>query len=723
MSFPPLASPRRCSRAMACCFALAWFLPASAAFAAEPATNAPEAAPGPPAWADFVETKFPFFSSVLDARKLGDGLPADNLTPRGIILNLGNDCWACFDIDLLRMSAVWTGQGVSAVSMSEVSYHSAGVKAIEGQANLTQLIGTPWLANGIYPGWQASEQFSLTDPREPGPDPREAGRGPLSPSAGRFKAVRLIQSGVSLEYEVADTRVVEWVEARLHEGQRVVQRRFRLEKVPHPLWLILGRRPATLARNLRLDFTATQTRSGPAAEYLDEPDGLLLVCVHRSAKPIEFQVALGLTNAVKCWARPPGAAAPAPARWPQTVRTRGLMSATKEAYVLDDIALPLENPWQRNVRLADIAFFHDGRAAAVTFDGDVWMISGLDGDLRHVVWRRFASGLHEPLSLCVRGEELFVFDRNGIWRLRDTDGNGEADVHELFSNAFAQTAETREYAQGMKVAPDGSFIIAKGGIQMTTLGKQNGSVLRVSPDGKSSTVLGWGLRSPFLGVHPKTGLVTASDQQGHYVPSTPLHIIAEQRVDPPGIQPARNLPRLAQLPRTPLAGRRPEPDAEPAVRPAQWRGEPDRRSALRDRVPDFRDDGQSHQRPCAPALHRGAQHVAARSRSDGQRRPGPLWREVGPQASRRPGQFLRREMELRAHRQLRFAPLQIGWQQGPGLNAAQQRLSFQGRQERFHRPPGHEAGHADASGLGAGDAGRHDFRAERLLHSLRIDPL
>src|SRR6266571_242483 len=529
MNFRSLASLRHCSGAMVCCVALAWFLPAIAAFAAELAGNAPEAAPGQAKWADFVETNFPFFSSVLDARKLGDGLPADNLTPRGIVLNLGNDCWACFDIDLLRMSAIWTGQGVSAVSMSEVSYHSAGVKAIEGQANLTQLIGTPWLANGIYPGWQASEQFSLTDPREPGPDPREAGRGPLSPSAGRFKAVRLIQSGVSLEYEVADTRVVEWVEARLHEGQRVVQRRFRLEKVPHPLWLILGRRPATLARNLRLDFTATQTRSGPAAEYLDGPDGLLLVCVHRSAKPIEFQVALGLTNAVKCWAKPPATVAPAPARWTQTVRTRGVISDAKEAYVLDDIALPLENPWQRNVRLADIAFFHDGRAAAVTFDGDVWMISGLGRELREVVWRRFASGLHEPLSLCVRGEELFVFDRNGIWRLRDTDGNGEADVHELFSNAFAQTAETREFATGIRLAPDGSFIIAKGGQQSSTTGKHNGTVLRVSPDGREATVLGWGLRMPFIGVHPKTGLVTASDQQGNYVPATPLHIIRDHQ--------------------------------------------------------------------------------------------------------------------------------------------------------------------------------------------------
>jgi cytochrome c2 len=214
-------------------------------------------------------------------------------------------------------------------------------------------------------------------------------------------------------------------------------------------------------------------------------------------------------------------------RWPQTLITHATLSSAKDAYVVDNIALPLDNPWKRNVRLADLAFFPDGRAAAVTFDGDVWMISGLRGELKEVLWRRFASGLHEPLGICVRGEDLFVFDRNGIWRLRDTDGNGEADVHELFANNFTQTAETREYAHAIKVAPDGSFIIAKAGIQFTTLGKHNGTVLRISPDGKSTTVLAHGLRSPYIGVHPKTGLVTASDQQGYYVPATPLHIIRD----------------------------------------------------------------------------------------------------------------------------------------------------------------------------------------------------
>ncbi|HEV8542474.1 MAG TPA: DUF6797 domain-containing protein, partial [Verrucomicrobiae bacterium] len=111
-------------------------------------------------WADFVEPDFPFFSSTLDARKLGDGLPDDNLTPRGLILNSGNGGWACFDIDLLRFSVLWTGHAVSTMSMAQISYHSPGTKSKEGQNDLPKIIGEPLLANGIYPGWRVGEDFS-----------------------------------------------------------------------------------------------------------------------------------------------------------------------------------------------------------------------------------------------------------------------------------------------------------------------------------------------------------------------------------------------------------------------------------------------------------------------------------------------------------------------------------------------------------------------------------
>ena len=71
----------------------------------------------------------------------------------------------------------------------------------------------------------------------------------------------------------------------------------------------------------------------------------------------------------------------------------------------------------------------------------------------------------------------------------------------------------------------GEFIIAKGGQQATTLGKHNGSVLRVSADGRRATMLGYGFRQPNIGVNVRTGLVTSSDQQGQYIPTTPLHIV------------------------------------------------------------------------------------------------------------------------------------------------------------------------------------------------------
>ena len=504
----------------------------------EPATAADDRGPRAvvPAWDGFVETNFPFFSSVLDARELGAGWPNDNLTPRGIILNLGHDCWACFDTDLLRVSAVWSGSrdGVAPVAMSQGSYHTAGVKAPPGQEALPQIVGTPWLANGIYPGWQASAGWTLDDPREPTADAREVGRGPIAPDLGRFQAVRLTPAGARLEYEVAGIPVHEWIEVRMVGGRAVVQRGFELERRSKPLWLVLGRRPANSTGKLDVALThwsawSETSAPGEGEELIEAADGLRLVHIPPSDRTVRFSIAMSLDGKARAWNAPRDESKAPVARWPETLTTRAELSATKGAYVVDNFPLPLVNPWRRNIRLADIAFFKDGRAVAVTFDGDVWSLSGLNNELREVRWRRFASGLHEPLNIVVRDEEIFVLDRNGIWRLRDTDGNGEADVHELFSNAFAQTAETREFVTGMKLAPDGAFIISKGGQQSSTIGRHNGMVLRVSPDGRSAAVLGWGLRMPFIGVHPRTGLVTESDQQGHYIPSTPLHIIESNR--------------------------------------------------------------------------------------------------------------------------------------------------------------------------------------------------
>lgn len=475
----------------------------------------------PQPWGPWVEADFPFFSSVLDARREGSG--RNNLTPRGLIIRLPHDMWACFDTDLLRVSAVWRGKGVSDKALAPGSYHDPGRKTLGGQFPAPQPEGKLWLGHAILPGWQLGKSLDLTDPRPPAPSPEEVGRGPLPEALGRFQSVELVGRDVVLTYRVADATVRELWKSSERDGHVVVERHLSVSPHAKDLLLVVGTRRQGPSQELETGVTV----AGPA-ELLDHEDFFV---VKVPANPAAAALCVALCDerpapAVAAIAIPSG---PTAARWPAAVTTQVVLSPSREAYVVDHVGLPVDNPWKRAVRAGDIQFRKDGTGVLVTLDGDVWLARGLKVGSAEVSWRRFASGLHEPMTCALRDDEIFVFDRNGIWRLRDTDDDGEADVHELFSNAFAQTADMREFPSTLRLGPRGEFVIAKGGQEATTIGKHNGSVLRISADGATATRLGYGLRQPNLSVHPRTGLVISSDQQGHYVPSTPLHIIQDDQ--------------------------------------------------------------------------------------------------------------------------------------------------------------------------------------------------
>jgi mono/diheme cytochrome c family protein len=471
----------------------------------------------PQPWGEWVEADFPFFSSVLDARRDGEG--KENLTPRGLIIKLPYDTWACFDTDLLRVSAVWRGKGVSDKALAPGSYHDPSRKTLGGQFPAPQPEGKLWLGHAIIPGWQTGAKVDPTDPRTPAPSPQEVGRGPLPETLGRFESVELVGRDVILTYRVADATVRELWKATERDGHVVIERHLAVSAHAKDLLLIVGTRRHGPSQELETGVTVT----GPAE--LASDDDFFVVKVTANTTPAALCVALcdeHAAPAVTAQAIPTG---PTARRWQAEVKTQVSVTDSTEAYAIDHVGLPVDNPWKRAVRTGDIQFHKDGTAVVVTLDGDVWLARGLKVGSTDVTWRRFASGLHEPMTCAVRDEEIFVFDRNGVWRLRDTNGDGEADVHDLFSNAFAQTADMREFPSTLRLGPKGEFVIAKGGQEATTIGKHNGSVLRLSADGRTATRLGYGLRQPNLSVHPRTGLVISSDQQGHYIPSTPLHII------------------------------------------------------------------------------------------------------------------------------------------------------------------------------------------------------
>ncbi|MEC8941611.1 MAG: DUF6797 domain-containing protein, partial [Verrucomicrobiota bacterium] len=173
----------------------------------------------PSPFGSYGENGLPFFGQTLDARHLGDPWPTDNLTPRGIILNLGHGIHACFDPDLLRIALIWQehapGDYLTMSGMAPGSYRQPHRKAAAGQAALPRPVGTPLFATGMHPGILAGSPPALKDPRSPSIDGEEKGLGPLPPHIGLWIGLGMDRRGPVLAYEIQGVPIEEQWEISL----------------------------------------------------------------------------------------------------------------------------------------------------------------------------------------------------------------------------------------------------------------------------------------------------------------------------------------------------------------------------------------------------------------------------------------------------------------------------------------------------------------------------
>jgi hypothetical protein len=527
----------------------------------------------PPPFADFVEPGFPFIVSTVDAGKLGSPFPERNLAVRCVILMLGNESYACFDTDLLRMAIAWRGDFVSLTTMAQISYQQPGNK----NNAIPRVLGRPIVATGIYPGWTSTEP-DFHDPRPAGPNPLAMGRGPISANHGRWNGLYVAGKEAVLSYTIAGTDIREQVGSVAANGQVGITRTFQTSAVRTPLALVVGEvssgGSAELSANTAVVLHGSARDTATVVGMVDAPAGTRLqvdsnryvtlripagtpasrfrIVVWRGLAANRDVMRAMLAESVRMAEFERGGAA----HWTGTVKTRGQPAPDTAAYVVDRITLPLPNSWRRNVRVADVDFFRDGRAAVVTFEGDVWIVSGIDRGLESLEWKRFASGLYEPLNIQIVRDTIYVHDRQGIVRLLDLNGDGEADLYENFSNLSQQSGESREFPLGMGAKPGGGFYLAIGSaldlgpktspaiMQGFRAGSsQSGTIQEVSADGRSIRTYAYGLREPIIGVDPRTGRIAGSDQQGNFVPSTPIFLFRDggyygvpasaHRADPP----------------------------------------------------------------------------------------------------------------------------------------------------------------------------------------------
>ncbi len=461
----------------------------------------------------------------------------DQITAKGVAIKAGSaelPATVLFDTELLRWSAAWTGGFIT---------FPRARGGVEGQIVPA---GEVVLSTEYAPGWSVSGT--------PGEDPRENHRGHLPAEVAKWRGLYLHQGRTIFSYTVGKTEVLEMPSYQIRDGYPAFVRTVTVGPSQTSLTMLVCDAPAEAApaaapnaaepaaaappdtaqatrpprHNIRLhgpDAGKGKLRSAGARTVLEIP---------ARPAPATIEIVFAALSPVPRSVKPDDSAIPdlrtmtkgGPPRWTEILETKGTLGTAEDAYVSDEIALPEENPYGSWFRPSGHDFLPDGSAVLASLSGDVWLVSGLDEKLERVRWKRFATGLFQPLGVRVVGTEIFVLGRDQLTRLRDLNRDGEADFYECFNNDCVVTENYHEFALDLQTDAAGNFLFAKGSPwQPNVVTPHQGCLLRISKDGSKLDVVATGLRAPNgVGVGPK-GEITVSDNQGHWMPANRLNLI------------------------------------------------------------------------------------------------------------------------------------------------------------------------------------------------------
>lgn len=389
-------------------------------------------------------------------------------TSKGIAVNLG-DAAICFDTDTLRYSAGWTG---GFVQMNAGRY---------GLMAALKPKGTIQFSSNPGPGASTTANFK---------DPRNSSNGRLPKDWAHYKGLH-VGEHVAFSYTVGEAKVLDC--PGFENG--IFTRTIEASPSPHEIFLHL------------LDGTNDVSLTGGGT--IIKTNGAVRLQLAASKTTQLVKVFLGKSNVTPATS-PRDLIKPKSPRWMPLLETEVSIGNNNKALAVDTISVPFDNPWKALMFTSGVDFLTDGQAAVSTAHGDVWLVSGIKGDSRKAQWKRFATGLYQPLGLKVVNGKIHVLERDQITILHDQNSDGEADYYENFNNDCISGGGSHSYTTSIETDSEGNFYFVK----CAENTPHGGSVLRVPKDGSKIEVIATGFRNPNgMGLGPDNQ-ITVADQQG-----------------------------------------------------------------------------------------------------------------------------------------------------------------------------------------------------------------
>ena len=430
-----------------------------------------------------------------------------NIAQKGLAIRLDDGpggvskgrAWMVYDHDTMRVAAATTGEFVDWKGIAFDGSHGTH----------TSLKGERHFVNPVGPGW-ASPDGQWDDARVVGRDKRMF--GPLPREWAHYEGMYLHGGKVVIVASIGGTRVLEspgWLD---NGTNAIFTRTLNVGEAKKPLLL----RVAPDSVNVVLSGDGSLRKGG--GFWIAELSGGAKTRLYISRAEIAtiLKAPLDLAPLTKG----------GPARWPEEVTTTSEAGKPDGAFIADTFKLPVDNPWQSWMRPGGFDFTPDGKAAIVaTWNGDVWRVDGVmaaaPAPLR---WRRLASGLFQPLGVKFRGDDLFITCRDQLVRLRDLNGDGEADYLESFNNDHQVTEHFHEFAMGLQTDAAGNFYYAKSARHaLPALVPHHGTLLRVSADGQRTEIIASGFRAANGVCVNDDGTFFVTDQEGHWTPKNRIN--------------------------------------------------------------------------------------------------------------------------------------------------------------------------------------------------------